>query len=198
MSNEIDEIFASKPPTAPSVPSKVYLAPKKTKDVKSSNSSWKPQKGTNIPASQTQSQSSKKKKRKRKTEEEEANPAGEEEWHGIDSSPVGKEDTQSKSQSAPSKAVVEVVDATSRPRLETPQNAKKKSKLSSTATTLKKKAAKGRDGDDDDDASFRDSRGTGPRRKTEEGYRIFKEDELGITDVGGDTPLCPFDCDCCF
>ncbi|KAF7320253.1 hypothetical protein MKEN_00809900 [Mycena kentingensis (nom. inval.)] len=45
---------------------------------------------------------------------------------------------------------------------------------------------------------FKDSRGTGPRRKTEEGFSIYKEDELGINDEGGDTPLCPFDCDCCF
>ncbi|CAE7190621.1 unnamed protein product [Rhizoctonia solani] len=51
---------------------------------------------------------------------------------------------------------------------------------------------------DSDDERFRDSRGTGPRRKTEEGYTIYKEDELGINDEGGDTPLCPFDCDCCF
>ncbi|KAJ6627125.1 hypothetical protein B0H10DRAFT_1995540, partial [Mycena sp. CBHHK59/15] len=34
------------------------------------------------------------------------------------------------------------------------------------------------------------------RRKTEEGWSIYKEDELGIGDEGGDTPLCPFDCNC--
>ncbi|KAG8701621.1 hypothetical protein FRC08_003990 [Ceratobasidium sp. 394] len=49
-----------------------------------------------------------------------------------------------------------------------------------------------------DDERFRDSRGTEPRRRTEEGYAIYKEDELGIGTEGGDTPLCPFDCDCCF
>jgi len=52
--------------------------------------------------------------------------------------------------------------------------------------------------DKDDDQRFKDSRGSGPRRKTEEGWSIYKEDELGIGDEGGDTPLCPFDCDCCF
>ncbi|KAF9270366.1 hypothetical protein L218DRAFT_1071807 [Marasmius fiardii PR-910] len=36
-----------------------------------------------------------------------------------------------------------------------------------------------------DGERFRDSRGTGPRRKTEEGWLIFKEDELGINDGGG-------------
>uniref|UniRef100_A0A7S0RKZ3 DUF1764 domain-containing protein n=1 Tax=Chlamydomonas leiostraca TaxID=1034604 RepID=A0A7S0RKZ3_9CHLO len=37
------------------------------------------------------------------------------------------------------------------------------------------------------------------RKKTEEGYAIYTEDELGLTKAGGgDTPLCPFDCDCCY
>ncbi|KAI0815153.1 hypothetical protein BC629DRAFT_1588829 [Irpex lacteus] len=52
-------------------------------------------------------------------------------------------------------------------------------------------------GDKEDEERFKDSRGTGPRRKTEEGFLIFKEDELGISGEGGDTPLCPFDCQCC-
>lgn len=34
-------------------------------------------------------------------------------------------------------------------------------------------------------------------RKTEEGFLIFKEAELGINPEAGGTPLCPFDCDCC-
>ncbi|KAF9520495.1 hypothetical protein BS47DRAFT_636209 [Hydnum rufescens UP504] len=50
---------------------------------------------------------------------------------------------------------------------------------------------------DDDIDRFRDSRGTGPRRRTEEGYAIYKEDELGIDIEAGETPLCPFDCNCC-
>jgi hypothetical protein len=38
-----------------------------------------------------------------------------------------------------------------------------------------------------------------PRKRTEEGYAIYGEDELGLgCSKGGDTPLCPFDCDCCF
>ncbi|KAJ3822993.1 hypothetical protein F5880DRAFT_584347 [Lentinula raphanica] len=50
-----------------------------------------------------------------------------------------------------------------------------------------------------EEEKFKDSRGSGPRRKTEEGWSIYKADELGIRDddEGGDTPLCPFDCDCC-
>lgn len=36
-----------------------------------------------------------------------------------------------------------------------------------------------------DDDRFKDSRGTGSRQKTEEGYNIYKEDELGIGNEGG-------------
>ncbi|KAF9452627.1 DUF1764-domain-containing protein [Macrolepiota fuliginosa MF-IS2] len=52
--------------------------------------------------------------------------------------------------------------------------------------------------DSQEEEQFKDSRGNGPRRKTEEGWSIYKEDELGLSHEGGDTPLCPFDCDCCF
>eukprot|EP00878_Enallax_costatus_P005690 GHUV01005967.1.p1 GENE.GHUV01005967.1~~GHUV01005967.1.p1 ORF type:complete len:158 (+),score=39.64 GHUV01005967.1:99-572(+) len=36
------------------------------------------------------------------------------------------------------------------------------------------------------------------RKRTAEGYAIYGEDELGLGKKGGDTPLCPFDCDCCY
>ncbi|KXZ46643.1 hypothetical protein GPECTOR_42g854 [Gonium pectorale] len=36
------------------------------------------------------------------------------------------------------------------------------------------------------------------RKRTEEGFAIYTEDELGLGKKGGDTDLCPFDCDCCF
>ncbi|OJA10794.1 hypothetical protein AZE42_00309 [Rhizopogon vesiculosus] len=49
-----------------------------------------------------------------------------------------------------------------------------------------------------DEDRFKDSRGIAPRRKTDDGYNIYKEDELGISNTGGDTPQCPFDCNCCF
>jgi hypothetical protein len=35
------------------------------------------------------------------------------------------------------------------------------------------------------------------RKRTEEGFVIYHEDELKINE-GGDTDLCPFDCQCCF
>lgn len=41
--------------------------------------------------------------------------------------------------------------------------------------------------------------GKSGRKKTEEGFVIYTEDELGLGKKGGgDTPLCPFDCDCCY
>ncbi|KAG9454668.1 hypothetical protein H6P81_007572 [Aristolochia fimbriata] len=38
-----------------------------------------------------------------------------------------------------------------------------------------------------------------PRGRTEDGLAIYSAEELGFgkSDAGG-TPLCPFDCDCCF
>ncbi|OVA11748.1 Protein of unknown function DUF1764 [Macleaya cordata] len=38
-----------------------------------------------------------------------------------------------------------------------------------------------------------------PRKKTNDGLTVYTEEELGISksDAGG-TPLCPFDCSCCF
>ncbi|GAX81609.1 hypothetical protein CEUSTIGMA_g9037.t1 [Chlamydomonas eustigma] len=38
------------------------------------------------------------------------------------------------------------------------------------------------------------------RKRTEEGYAIYTEEELGLSNnsKGGDTDLCPFDCQCCF
>ncbi|KZT55810.1 DUF1764-domain-containing protein [Calocera cornea HHB12733] len=71
--------------------------------------------------------------------------------------------------------------------------------LSKAASTIKAKATSKRKAEvDEEERAFRDSRGKEPRRKTEEGWNIYKEDELGMTKAGGDTPLCPFDCDCCF
>jgi hypothetical protein len=37
------------------------------------------------------------------------------------------------------------------------------------------------------------------RKKTEEGFNVYTEDELGMgRRGGGDTDACPFDCDCCY
>lgn len=49
-----------------------------------------------------------------------------------------------------------------------------------------------------DDDTFADSRGTKSKRKTIDGLKIYTEEELGLNIPGGDTELCPFDCNCCF
>ncbi len=36
------------------------------------------------------------------------------------------------------------------------------------------------------------------RKRTEEGFVIYSEEELGMGKKGGETDQCPFDCDCCF
>ncbi|KAG8855511.1 hypothetical protein FRB96_007015 [Tulasnella sp. 330] len=50
---------------------------------------------------------------------------------------------------------------------------------------MQKKKAELAEKEKDSDRKFADSRGAGPRRKTEEGFLIYKEDELGIRDEGG-------------
>ncbi|KAG8760257.1 hypothetical protein FRC14_003555 [Serendipita sp. 396] len=50
----------------------------------------------------------------------------------------------------------------------------------------------------DEIAKFKDSRGKAGRKRTDEGFLIYTEEELGLNKEGGDTPLCPFDCDCCY
>ena len=58
-----------------------------------------------------------------------------------------------------------------------------------------------RGGPSEDDDAFADSRGAiadSKRKRTEEGFRILTEEELGLDRPdAGETDLCPFDCDCC-
>ncbi|KAL1916310.1 uncharacterized protein VTP21DRAFT_5927 [Calcarisporiella thermophila] len=64
------------------------------------------------------------------------------------------------------------------------------------ASMQKKKEEKRKFRANDDD-NFSDSRGSKSRRTTEDGLPLFDVKELKIGE-GGDTPLCPFDCDCCY
>ncbi|KAI0322686.1 hypothetical protein OF83DRAFT_1048782 [Amylostereum chailletii] len=118
----------------------------------------------------------KQKKRKRDLADSEAGPS----THRHDETPP-------QARPVPETVVdpsVQIVAPSKRPRID----------KGASVLTAKKKPVKT---DKDDEARFKDSRGSGPRRKTEDGFSIYKEDELGIQDEGGDTPLCPFDCDCC-
>ncbi|KAL8287678.1 hypothetical protein RQP46_003536 [Phenoliferia psychrophenolica] len=63
----------------------------------------------------------------------------------------------------------------------------------------KRKAGEDDDGDEkmqEEESNFMDSRGTN-RRRTDDGLAIYDIAELKIG-LGGDTELCPFDCECCF
>ncbi|GAB4837122.1 hypothetical protein Ancab_002033 [Ancistrocladus abbreviatus] len=58
---------------------------------------------------------------------------------------------------------------------------------------LKKKGGKGSRGSGLSDTP------SGSRRKTQDGLAIYTEEDLGINRKdAGNTPLCPFDCSCCF
>ena len=49
-----------------------------------------------------------------------------------------------------------------------------------------------------DESEFVD-RPSRSRKKTEDGLTIYTEEELGLSKGdAGNTPLCPFDCSCCF
>ena len=93
---------------------------------------------------------------------------------------------------------------------ETKRQKKKKQKQTKTAVVrkpttqlddikhnklMKNKASKGHFTAIEDE--FADIRGTKHSKYTEDGLRIVNVAELKL-DQGGDTALCPFDCDCCF
>ncbi|KAH8108284.1 DUF1764-domain-containing protein [Phellopilus nigrolimitatus] len=157
-------------------------------------------KGKAVPNS-TPTQSTKKSK-KRKRREGEGEPGAD---AVIDKASSSSSSKVSKKKKNPKDGTIvdgDVAKKVKRPRVvETVRDPSaapsvpQKTPVSSSATKSKTKKGAGPDGER---VRFTDSRGTGPRRKTEEGFSVFKEDELGIGDEGGDTPLCPFDCDCCF
>lgn len=76
-----------------------------------------------------------------------------------------------------------------------PEKTKKPNEDSNSKPKKMKKYKKGKGFEDEDpvDSSSR------PRKKMQNGLTIYREEELGFNkaDAGG-TPLCPFDCSCCF
>ena len=75
--------------------------------------------------------------------------------------------------------------------------------LNGGAERAKKKAGGSRRAEEAEGATGRGKRGgslgTGSQRRTAEGYRVYRAEELGWNKANaGGTPLCPFDCDCCF
>ncbi|KAL2317932.1 hypothetical protein Fmac_031808 [Flemingia macrophylla] len=69
-------------------------------------------------------------------------------------------------------------------------------KIDKTKKKKKKNVKRKADGADDGEFADPPSR---PRNKTVDGFSVYTEEELGINNAdGGNTPLCPFDCSCCF
>ncbi|KAK4274937.1 hypothetical protein QN277_018094 [Acacia crassicarpa] len=72
-----------------------------------------------------------------------------------------------------------------------PEDVTKRTKK--TKKNTKKKTRRPEDAGDFADPPSR------PRKTTEDGLAIYTEDELSINKAdAGNTPLCPFDCSCCF
>ncbi|KIJ55805.1 hypothetical protein M422DRAFT_200142 [Sphaerobolus stellatus SS14] len=176
--SEIDAIFATK--------GKAKLAEELPSSSKAKGKA-KTESVADTSASASSSKKSKKKKKKKKAAE------------GDKASTKEEEAASTTATSSGSKRKLPEPETILDPSLSLSQPSKRQKKpLKSIATVEPSSKKKTTAADPEDEGRFRDSRGSGPKRKTEEGYSIYKEDELGIRDEGGDTPLCPFDCDCCF
>ncbi|XP_021683917.2 uncharacterized protein C6G9.01c [Hevea brasiliensis] len=95
----------------------------------------------------------------------------------------------------PSNEIDEIFSGKKRKKPEKQKNDKANETESDKPKSLKKKKKKTEED--------KEGRLTDPpsrhRKKTKDGLNIYTEEELGInhSNAGG-TPLCPFDCDCCF
>ncbi|EJU03479.1 hypothetical protein DACRYDRAFT_105640, partial [Dacryopinax primogenitus] len=161
--SEIDDIFSGK--AAISKASQPPVLP-------SGTSTSKP---ARLAAASSPANGLKKKKKQKKAEEAKAG-----------SEQASKDvvtDTTPNPEPKPLKRPAETIVDPSLPRLS------KKPKFSSNpltnaSLTTKSKPRKKPELDEEERA-FRDSRGNEPRRKTEEGWNVYKEDELGIGKEGG-------------
>lgn len=69
-----------------------------------------------------------------------------------------------------------------------------------TDSNIKKAIAKKKKKDDKQTKKFYEpEQSKNGRKQTDEGFKVYTEDELKIGDtVGGQSKDCPFDCDCCY
>jgi hypothetical protein len=106
---------------------------------------------------------------------------------------------EKKPSSAPKKAVNEIDEIFARKKrkkTDVKKTGKANEATKSTDKTKKKNDKKKPRRLDESEYVERPSR---PRKKTEDGLTIYTEEELGISKGdAGSTPLCPFDCSCCF
>ncbi|KAK7401233.1 hypothetical protein VNO78_12559 [Psophocarpus tetragonolobus] len=92
----------------------------------------------------------------------------------------------------------EIFAGKKRKKSETEKTGKPDEVTKRTGKTKKKKKNVKRKTDGSDDGEFA-NQPSRPRKKTEDGLSIYTEEELGISNAdAGNTPLCPFDCSCCF
>lgn len=68
------------------------------------------------------------------------------------------------------------------------------SKGSESRTKSKIKVAKSFD----EEMMGRGSSAKGGQRSTQDGYKIYSEEDLKLSSRGGTTKDCPFDCECCY
>ena len=109
--------------------------------------------------------------------------------------------TEEKPSSTPKKAcneIDEIFAGKKRKKSDMKKTGKSDEVKKSTDKTKKKRKNVKRKTDRSDHGEFAD-RPSQPKRKTEDGFTIYTEDDLGINNAdAGNTPLCPFDCSCCF
>ncbi|PNW78943.1 hypothetical protein CHLRE_09g395325v5 [Chlamydomonas reinhardtii] len=94
------------------------------------------------------------------------------------------------------KKAAEIDDIFSAGKKKAAENAKEKEKRAAEQAEQEPAAKVPKVAGNKDDI-FGEQTGKG-RKRTEEGFAIYTEDELGLGRKGGDTDLCPFDCECCF
>ncbi|OMP06354.1 hypothetical protein CCACVL1_01613 [Corchorus capsularis] len=106
---------------------------------------------------------------------------------------------QKKQSSTPKKAgneIDEIFAGKKRKKPEEKKSEKSNGDEISKSKSMKKKKKKSKEGKEE---GRKEPRSSGSRKKTGDGFAIYTEEELGINKAdAGNTPLCPFDCDCCF
>ncbi|CAD6888472.1 unnamed protein product [Tilletia laevis] len=176
MASLIDDIFAQ-------------TNGKKDKKAAASNGELKTKKAPSEISSSTPS-ADKKKKKKRKVEDAEPQQQQQQQQQGGDASSKSK---KAKLKGKARQTEPETILDPSAPR---PTATTTTQTASSSSTSQRTQGRAFEAALDEDDLAFADSRGSA-RKRTEEGFPIYSESELKIGQGGG-TPLCPFDCDCCF
>ncbi|WVQ68219.1 uncharacterized protein L199_006426 [Kwoniella botswanensis] len=183
-STSIDDIFAAPKKRKADEPVKVD---KKKNLEKSKSSTNEPEKKKKKIGGPVIEKNDKPTKKSVDEESEDSDEFDDEEFEDLEDF----DDDEEQEERLPQRKVEEIIDPSSLAEI--------RKKIEAAKATSSKGGKKIKSNKDrEDDALFADSRGTGTGRKTEEGYVIYKEADLQIDPTAGGTPLCPFDCDCCF